>query len=241
MRMSPRAEFGRHSYVKESQWVNLTAAACLAALMLLGCVPARDRIGDPGAAPAPIGASRGSSATGERDDRGAGGPTASDGRPAASRAATDAEYLRDRALMVPVLGIEPARVPNNFSAPRGSRRHNAIDIMAPRGTPVLSADDGRVVSIRRNNAGGRIIYIVDPEERLIYYYAHLDGYRSGLREAARVRKGEVIGYVGTSGNAPENAPHLHFQVMRYDDPRRYWEGTPVNPYGYFAEEGRKRD
>lgn len=162
-------------------------------------------------------------------------------REEAPRRSSDAEYLRSRDLMVPVDGIAPARVPNNFSAPRGSRRHNALDILAPRGTPVLAADDGRILSMRRNSAGGITIYLVDAEERMVHYYAHLDGYRKGLGEGDRVTKGDVIGYVGTTGNAPANTPHLHFQVMRLDDLRRYWEGTPVNPYGFFTEPGRKRD
>lgn len=159
----------------------------------------------------------------------------------AARPTSDAEYLRSRELMVPVEGVAPAKVPDTFRAPRGSRRHNALDILAPRGTPVLAADDGRIHSMRRNSAGGITIYLVDAEERMIHYYAHLDGYRKGLGEGDRVRKGEVIGYVGTTGNAPSSTPHLHFQVMRLDDVRRYWEGTPVNPHGLFTETGRKRD
>ena len=184
----------------------MAATGLLGAVLLIGCVPARTRIGESPRAPS-----------------------------------AGAEHLRTRDLMVPVEGVSPDQVPNNFAAPRGSRRHNAIDIMAPRGTPVLAADDGRILSLRNNTLGGKILYVVDAEERLIYYYAHLDGYRRGLREGDRVRKGEVLGYVGTTGNAPENVPHLHFQVMRYDDPSRYWEGRPVNPYGFFVERGRKRD
>lgn len=235
-----RDTLARPSYVKESQWVNSSVAASLAAALLLGCVPARTRIAEPGARSdgTPQVSARGRTST-ETSTR----PATAAGRAARGEAtaSTDADYLRARALMVPVQGIAPEQVPNNFSAPRGSRRHNAIDIMAPRGTPVLSADDGRVLSLRRNNAGGKILYVVDDEERLIYYYAHMDGYRSGLREGDRVRKGEVLGYVGTTGNAPDNAPHLHFQVMRYDDPRRYWEGRPLNPHGHFSEAGRQRD
>ena len=143
--------------------------------------------------------------------------------------------------MVPVQGITPDQVSDNFSAARGSRRHNAIDILAPRGTPVLAADDGRIHSLRRNTAGGITIYLIDADARMVHYYAHLDGYRKGLVEGAEVRKGEVIGYVGTTGNAPENTPHLHFQIMRLDDVRRYWEGTPVNPHAFFTETGRRRN
>ena len=142
--------------------------------------------------------------------------------------------------MVPVEGVAPEQVQNTFSARRGARRHNALDIMAPRGTPVLAADDGRIHSMRRNAAGGLVIYLIDENERMIHYYAHLHGFRKRLAEGDRVRKGEVIGYVGTTGNAPENVPHLHFQVMRLENIRRYWEGTPVNPHPYLAIAGEKR-
>jgi murein DD-endopeptidase MepM/ murein hydrolase activator NlpD len=109
--------------------------------------------------------------------------------------------------------------------------------MAPRGTPVLAADDGRVYKLRSNSAGGITIYALDPEARFIYYYAHLDRYRDGLTEGAPLAKGEVIGYVGTTGNAPKHTPHLHFQVMRLTSERRYWDGVPVNPKSFFAVDG----
>ncbi|HUF28503.1 MAG TPA: M23 family metallopeptidase [Gemmatimonadaceae bacterium] len=153
----------------------------------------------------------------------------------------DADYLRQRRLMVPVHGIAPSQVRDDFNARRGSRRHNALDIMAPRGTPVLATDDGRVLAMRRNSAGGITIYVADAQERMVYYYAHLDGYRRRLSEGDRVKKGDVLGYVGTTGNAPSNAPHLHFQALRLDDARRYWDGPPVNPHPYLVIEGRKRD
>ena len=153
-------------------------------------------------------------------------------------AEADLAYLRTRALMVPVQGVRAEKVPDTFSATRGSaRRHNALDILAPRGTPVLAADDGRVLKLRHNSAGGTTIYALDPEARFVYYYAHLDRYRDGLVEGAPLAKGEVIGYVGTTGNAPPNVPHLHFQVMRLTTERRYWDGVPVNPKPFFALDG----
>lgn len=218
-------------YVKESQRIDLMAAMVFAAAFVTACVPSRTRLAEPSPAAATAHAA-------ERESR---PPTAGHASPAPANGSSLADYLRERSLMVPVHGVAPSQLSDDFSAPRGSRRHNALDILAPRGTPVLSADDGTIRSMRRNSAGGLIIYVIDRAERLIYYYAHLDGYRSGLREGQRVRKGDVLGYVGTTGNAPENTPHLHFQAMRYDDPRRYWEGTPINPFGYFAEEGRKRE
>ena len=230
----------RLSYVKELH--SLTgflrpAIAVLLTALLVACVPPRSR-----SAASP--AARTSERSRPSSDASTPVPLATAARApraASSRAATDAEYLRARELMVPVEGIAPSHVPNTFSAPRGNRRHNALDILAPRGTPVLAADDGRIHSMRRNAAGGIIIYLVDADERMVHYYAHLDGYRKGLAEGDRVRKGDVLGYVGTTGNAPESTPHLHFQVMRLEDLRRYWEGTPVNPHGLFAETGRKRD
>lgn len=155
-------------------------------------------------------------------------------------AEADLGYLRDRELMVPVKGVSAGRIPASFDDRRGSRRHNALDILAPRGTPVLSADDGRVYRLRRNSAGGITVYAVDPEERFVYYYAHLDRYRDGLKEGMRLAKGDVIGYVGTTGNAPRNTPHLHFQVMRLNAPGRYWDGVPVDPKPFFALDGSAR-
>lgn len=153
---------------------------------------------------------------------------------------TDADYLRALRLMVPVAGTLPDRVPNTYTARRGDRIHEAIDIMAPRGTPVLAAVDGDILRVSSNTLGGKTIYATDRGRRFVYYYAHLDRYASGTREGARVRQGDVIGYVGTTGNAPANAPHLHFQVMRMLDTRRWWEGPPINPHGYFASRGTPR-
>jgi murein DD-endopeptidase MepM/ murein hydrolase activator NlpD len=151
----------------------------------------------------------------------------------------EVEYLHARRLMVPVAGVEPARVADTFASPRdgGARVHRALDIMAPRGTPVLAADDGRVYRISENRLGGLTIYAIDAAERFMYYYAHLDAYREGLREGMAVARGEVIGYVGTTGNAPEHVPHLHFQAMRYRR-EKYWDGEPVNPKPFLAVPGR---
>lgn len=143
---------------------------------------------------------------------------------------TPLEALRERGLVVPVAGVDPARIPDAFDARRGGdRRHGALDIMAPRGTPVLSADDGRILRLRTNSLGGITIYAADSAARVVYYYAHLERYRRGLREGDRVQRGDTIGYVGTSGNAPRGTPHLHFQVMLMPDDGRWWAGEPVNP------------
>lgn len=154
---------------------------------------------------------------------------------APARGGADADYLRSRRLIVPVRGVDASRLPDTFHARRsGSRLHRATDIMAPRGTQVLSADDGKVISMRDNAFGGLTVYAFDPAKRLVYYYAHLDRYREGLKAGATLEKGDVIGYVGTSGNAPRNAPHLHFQVMRHDPGKGYWDGTPLDARPFFT-------
>jgi peptidoglycan LD-endopeptidase LytH len=150
----------------------------------------------------------------------------------------DVAMLRLRMLAVPVLGRYPADVPTTFTDGRsGGRRHNAVDILAPRGTPVLSADDGVILRLSSNTLGGITVYATDPERRFVYYYAHLDAYAPGLRVDQRVRRGEVLGYVGTTGNAPKNTPHLHFQITRVLDRDRLWDGVPIDPKPFFQLPG----
>jgi peptidoglycan LD-endopeptidase LytH len=153
----------------------------------------------------------------------------------------DLDRLRRRILAVPVLGAYPVDVPNSFIEGRSSgRRHNAADILAPRGTLVLSADDGVIRRLSTNALGGITIYATDPDERFVYYYAHLDGYAPDLRVDQRVRRGDVLGYVGTTGNAPVNVPHLHFQIMRLLDRDRLWDGVPIDPKPFLQLPGALR-
>ena len=119
--------------------------------------------------------------------------------------------------------------------PAGLEVDSWLALMAPRGTPVVAADDGRVAKLFRSVAGGITIYQFDPDERFTYYYAHLDHYASGLVEGSRVKRGEVIGFVGTTGNAPANAPHLHFTVFRLGPDKRWWQGKAVNAYAFLNE------
>jgi len=150
--------------------------------------------------------------------------------------ADDYEYLRERHLIIPVANAQLARIPDSFYDARdGQRRHNAVDIMAPRGTPVLAADDGHILKLRKGGAGGITIYEVDPKSRFIYYYAHLDHYRKGITEGQSLEKGDTIGFVGTTGNAPPDIPHLHFQVMLMPEDGKWWTGIPVNPRPLFVE------
>jgi murein DD-endopeptidase MepM/ murein hydrolase activator NlpD len=141
----------------------------------------------------------------------------------------DLAFLRARKLIVPVQGIAAATIPPSFDDMRGARRHNAIDILAPRGTPVLAADDGTVAKIDTSDGGGLSLYLAGPRERFIYYYAHLDSYRRGIAEGMRVQKGDTLGFVGTTGNAPPNTPHLHFAIALADEDNRWWKGTPLDP------------
>ena len=139
--------------------------------------------------------------------------------------------LEDRNLVIPVEGVGPDQLTRQFSEKRGSTRlHEAIDILAPRNTPVKAVEDGRIARLFYSKAGGVTIYQYDPSEQYCYYYAHLERYADGLREGDQVRKGQVIGYVGTSGNAPKETPHLHFAIFQLTGQKRWWEGTPLDPY-----------
>lgn len=138
-------------------------------------------------------------------------------------------------LMVPVDGIAPAALKDNFDQPRGSERHHeALDIMAPKGTKVVAAGDGKVVKLFTSKPGGLTVYQFDPTEKYAYYYAHLDRYAEGLQEGAVLKRGDTIGYVGSTGNADPNAPHLHFAVFELTPEKQWWQGTPVNPYPLLA-------
>jgi murein DD-endopeptidase MepM/ murein hydrolase activator NlpD len=144
--------------------------------------------------------------------------------------AADLATLRARGLRVPVRGVPPARVPSTFAESRGGgRRHEALDIPAPRGAAVVAAADGRVLKLFTSAAGGLTVYVLDPTSRFVYYYAHLEAYRPGLAEGQPVRAGDELGTVGSTGNANPATPHLHFAVARVADPQRWWEGTPVDP------------
>jgi len=139
--------------------------------------------------------------------------------------------LAERDLVLPVQGIKPEQLTRTFSDRRGAARlHEAIDILAPLGTPVLAVEGGTVARLFLSKAGGITVYQFDPTERFCYYYAHLDRYADGLGEGHRLKKGQVIGYVGVSGNAPKNAPHLHFAVFKLTEAKRWWEGSPIDPY-----------
>lgn len=148
--------------------------------------------------------------------------------------ATDsfADLLRARKLEIPVEGIQGKDLRDTFTDRRAlGRTHEAIDIMAPTGTPVRAVEDGTIAKLFNSRGGGGLtIYQFDPGQMFSYYYAHLDRYAPGLHDGQHVRRGEVIGYVGSSGNASRDAPHLHFAINRLTPEKRWWEGEPINPY-----------
>ena len=147
----------------------------------------------------------------------------------------DAFVAPGASLAMPVRGVRPEQLRDTYTDPRsGGRVHNAIDIMAPRGTPVLAAEDGTILKLRTGGIGGVTVYQLGADGRTLYYYAHLQRYAAGMREGLPVWKGQVIAYVGDTGNAGRGNYHLHFSVSRLDDPRRWWQGENVNPYPMLA-------
>lgn len=134
------------------------------------------------------------------------------------------------ALAIPVQGVSGSQLRDTYAESRGARVHEALDIPAPRGTPVLSAADGRLLKLFDSKAGGLMVYAGDASDRFVLLYGHLDRYADGLREGMALRRGQTIGYVGTTGNAPPGTPHLHFAILRGQPSRSWWRGTPVNPY-----------
>ncbi len=134
-------------------------------------------------------------------------------------------------LRLPVESAKVAELKDNFDETRGGvRRHEAIDILAPRGTSVVAAADGTVAKLFTSVQGGLTVYEFNRDGTLCYYYAHLDRYAPGLAEGMALRRGDRIGEVGTSGNAPRNTPHLHFAVFRLGPDRKWWQGEALNPY-----------
>ncbi len=139
--------------------------------------------------------------------------------------------LVSRRLTVPVAGIQPDKLVRSYHDSRtGGREHEALDILAPLGTPVVAVEDGTIAKLFNSKAGGITIYQFDPGKTYSYYYAHLDRYADGIKEGEEVHRGQVLGYVGTTGNAPKNTPHLHFAVFRLTPEKHWWEGTPIDPY-----------
>ena len=140
-------------------------------------------------------------------------------------------------LAVPVAGVRPSELVDTFTQARagGARVHDAIDIMAPQGKPVVAAAPGRVEKIFFSpGGGGNTVYVRSDDGKWSYYYAHLSAYAPGLHEGQRVLRGAPIGFVGATGNANPAGPHLHFAINRMSPGEKWWQGAPVNPYPLLA-------
>ena len=135
----------------------------------------------------------------------------------------------------PIAGLRRSELRDSFEETHFGHRHEAIDIMAPRGTPVRAVADGVIAKLLENKAGGNTIYEFDAGGSYTYYYAHLDHYAEGLAEGAKVRQGEIIAYVGSTGNASPEAPHLHFGISVAGPEHKWSGGTPIDPYPLLLE------
>ena len=152
-------------------------------------------------------------------------------QPLAPAANVPATTSLPTALLLPVQGVQASELIDTFNQTRGGTRiHEALDIMAPRGREVVAVADGKVVKLFNSKQGGLTVYQFDSTERYAYYYAHLDRYAAGLTEGKPIKRGELIGYVGSTGNASPDAPHLHFAIFELGPEKRWWEGRPINPY-----------
>jgi murein DD-endopeptidase MepM/ murein hydrolase activator NlpD len=148
--------------------------------------------------------------------------------------------LLTREIAMPLDGIDPTTLRSNFDERRGggTRQHQALDIMAPRGTPIRSAAAGRVLKLFTSANGGLMVYAADSSERFVLMYAHLDRYAPGLTDSTRLARGQIIGYVGSTGNASPTAPHLHFAIARSADVKRWSRGKAIDPLPVLAGAAR---
>ena len=136
---------------------------------------------------------------------------------------------RGRALGMPIAGVDPSKLTSNFAEMHNGHPHEALDIMAPGGTPVMAVDEGNVAKLFTSKQGGLTVYQFNNQRNLCYYYAHLDHYAKGLAEGTLLRRGDVLGYVGTTGHASPDAPHLHFAVFQLGPEHQWWKGTAIDP------------
>ena len=165
-------------------------------------------------------------------------PTPSRSSPPAAPAHVSPTGAPAVALLIPVAGVSAEQLTDTFADERGGgqRLHEALDIMAPEGTPVLAAAEGTVEKLFLSAAGGKTIYVRSPDGETLFYYAHLQAYAPGLAEMQHVSQGQQLGTVGSTGNASPDAPHLHFAVMRTTKEAEWWDpATAVNPYPLLKE------
>lgn len=143
----------------------------------------------------------------------------------------DLDYIAARNLLIPVANVTASQLHDTFNQARSEgREHDAIDIMAPQGTSVLATTDGAVIKLFQSDRGGVTLYEMDPSGRYVYYYAHLMRYADGIAEGKQLRRGEVIAYVGDTGNAGAGNYHLHFAISKITSPHQWSGGDPINPY-----------
>jgi murein DD-endopeptidase MepM/ murein hydrolase activator NlpD len=164
-------------------------------------------------------------------------PAASSREPAPLSATTtsvtqdDLNYLASRKLLVPLPGISARQLHDTYNEARSEGRpHNALDIKAPQGTAVLATDDGQVIKLFQSERGGITLYQSDPSGRYVYYYAHLMRYENGVTEGKQLRRGDILGYVGDTGNAGPGNYHLHFAISKLTAPGKWSSGDPINPF-----------
>ena len=190
----------------------------------------------PTPAPTPIAASPENDALSVGAAGAAGMASTANALPASTSSDPDIAQLRSRALALPVQGVDAARLTDTYTQARAAGApHEALDIMAARGTPVLAVEDGEVVKMFLSKPGGITLYQFDPEKKYAYYYAHLDRYAEGVREGTKLSKGQIIGYVGSTGNALPESPHLHFAIFTMGPERQWWRGAPLNPFLVWRE------
>ncbi|HEX5732307.1 MAG TPA: M23 family metallopeptidase [Blastocatellia bacterium] len=162
-------------------------------------------------------------------------PVAGPTDPSISVGEGDFGYLRTRSLLIPVAGVTIGQLRDSFLDSRSEgRTHQALDIMASLDTPVLATDDGKVMKLNQSDRGGIMIYQSDPSGNYVYYYGHLSRYADGLSDGKHVKRGEVIGYVGDTGNAGAGNYHLHFGISKMRAPGKWSGGDPINPYPLLA-------
>ena len=165
------------------------------------------------------------------------GPSATGTRPKTSTWQGEADRIASDAksphLAFPLAGIDPKKIPDTFNDARGAHPHEALDIMAPRGTPVMAVAEGNVAKLFTSKDGGLTVYQFDNSRTLCFYYAHLDHYAAGIQDGTLLRPGQILGYVGSTGNASANAPHLHFALFRLGPEKKWWHGAAIDPLPLF--------
>jgi len=143
--------------------------------------------------------------------------------------------LRGRKLVFPIAHFDVQRIKGSFDEMHGGEKHRASDILAPAGTPIHAVDDGRIAKLFNSKTGGTTIYQFDSQKHFVFYYAHLQKYAEGLKDGSAVQKGDILGYVGSSGNASSDAPHLHFEITISGKDSRWWNIPAIDPYLVFQK------